>query len=269
VHTQSSAEYWTRSGSLVHTDPKGQHDAEIPDNVRIFAFGGTQHGPAGFPPSRGNGKNLANPGDYRPLLRALLLSLDGWTRGGPPCPESICPTIRDGTLVDWHQVSTGFPDIPDAGYPMIIQQPPVLDFGPRWRSDGIVDRQPPAVLATYRTLVPRVDADGNELGCLLPPEVAVPVATYTGWNLRSAAAGAEDQLVSLGGSYIPFCRTRAEREQRQDPRISVEERYAGLDNYLQKLSAVCRDMEAGGLLLPEDGERIIARQKERIGELFP
>jgi hypothetical protein len=52
MHTQSAAEYWHRAGSLVHTDPLGKTDAEIPDNVRIYSFGGTQHGPAPFPPTK-------------------------------------------------------------------------------------------------------------------------------------------------------------------------------------------------------------------------
>ena len=52
MHTQSAAEYWHRAGSLVHTDPLGTKDADIPDNVRIYSFGGTQHGPAAFPPLR-------------------------------------------------------------------------------------------------------------------------------------------------------------------------------------------------------------------------
>ena len=55
----------------------------------------------------------------------------------------------------------------------------------------------------------RHDADGNDLGTLLPAEVAVPLATYTGWNLRRREAGAEGMLASLAGSYLPFPRTRA------------------------------------------------------------
>ena len=50
------------------------------------------------------------------------------------------------------------------------------------------------------------------LSWLAEPEVAVPVATHTGWNLRRAEAGAENELVSLTGSYIPFPVTQAERE---------------------------------------------------------
>ena len=44
------------------------------------------HGPASDPPERGIADNLANPGDYRPLLRALLESLDRWVRDGVEPP---------------------------------------------------------------------------------------------------------------------------------------------------------------------------------------
>ena len=76
MHTQSAAEYWHRAGSLVHTDPLGTKDAEVPDNVRIYSIGGTQHGPASFPPAKGTGDNLANFADYRPVLRVLLYPIE-------------------------------------------------------------------------------------------------------------------------------------------------------------------------------------------------
>ena len=63
MHTQSAAEYWHRSGSILHTDPLGTKDADIPDNVRIYSFGGTQHGPAPFPPSKAATDNYDNFGD--------------------------------------------------------------------------------------------------------------------------------------------------------------------------------------------------------------
>jgi hypothetical protein len=266
LHTQSSAEYWTRSGSLVHTDPKGRFDASPPDNVRIYAFGGTQHGPAGYPPSQGNGKYLSNPGDYRPLLRALLIGLDDWCRGDAACPASVYPRLCDGTLVDWHVWATGFPDLPGVLYPEVIQQPPLLYFGPRWRAERVIDVQPPQTWAAYRTLVPRCNEDGNELGCLSPPEVTVPDATYTGWNLRSANAGAEDELVSLVGSYFPLSATQDERQTAGDPRASLQERYGDLAGYLEQLDAACRNLEESRYLLAEDRERIFQRQRERLAD---
>jgi hypothetical protein len=268
LHTQSAAEYWTRSGSLALTDPLGQRDAEVPANVRIYSFGGTQHGPSSFPPSKGSGKNLSNPADYKPFLRALLLALDRWVRDGVPAPASVYPTIRDGTLVAWDEKSTGFPCIPGVDYPQVIQQPSYWDFGPKWLTEGIVDLQPPQARGDYRVLVPRCGDDGNELGCLLPPEVAVPVATFTGWNLRSREAGAENELVSLQGSYLPFPVTKSERVQGNDPRLSIEERYGTLDRYLAQLTAECQELQEAGFMLAEDVQRTINVQRERVAPFF-
>lgn len=268
MHTQSSGEYWTRSGSLVHTDPLGTRDSDVPASVRIYALGGTQHGPAGWPLSAGSGQNLPNPGDYRPFLRTLLLALDRWVAEGTEPPTSRYPTIRDGTLVDWRHGSTGFPNIPGTNYPEIIQQPSFLDFGPRWQTQRITDFQPPVIRGDYKVMAPRCDRDGNDLGCLQPPEVAVPVATYTGWNLRKADAGAEGQLVSLTGSYIPFPRTRVDREQSGDPRPSVQERYQSLDEYVWQFTAACDKLRGEGYLLEEDAERLIKIHRERVSKLF-
>ena len=268
MHTQSAAEYWTRSGSLVHTDPLGTRDAAPPEGVRFYTFGGTQHGPSGFPPSAGNGQNLTNPGDYKPFLRSLLLALDKWAKDGTEPPPSIVPSISDGTLVDWRHAGTGFPNIPGVAYPETIQQPSLLDFGPRWETERIIDLQPPRLRGDYRVLAPRCGADGNELGCLLPVEVAVPVATYTGWNPRKADVGAEGQLVSLTGSYIPFPVTKADREKTGDPRPSVHERYGLLDEYTRQLTAAADTLKASGYLLEEDHVRLVKLHRERVAKLF-
>ena len=267
-HTQSSAEYWSRCGSLPHTDPLGQRDAELPETVRLYTFGGTQHGPSSYPPTRGSGKNLRNPADYRPFLRALLLALEEWVRDGVSPPPSVHPTIRGGTLVDFHQEATGFPSIPGIRYPSVIHAPSVLDFGPRWKSDRIIDTQPPRKGPQYRVLAARTDADGNPLGCLLPPEVAVPLATFTGWNLRHHEAGGQDQLVGLAGSYIPFAKTRAERERLGDPRPSVEERYSSIENYMAELRRECTELVRGRYLREEEVEPIVKRQIARAREAF-
>jgi hypothetical protein len=268
LHTQSAAEYWTRSGSLAHTDPLGTRDAEIPACVRVYLFGGTQHGPSSYPPGRGDGQSPANPGDYKPYLRALLLALDRWSQGGQPAPASVYPTIREGTLVAWDQPSSGFPVIPGVRYPTVIQQPSYWDYGPRWHTHRIIDQQPPISRGDYRVLVPRCGPDGNELGCLSPPEVAVPVATYTGWNLRHKEAGAENELVSLQGSYLPFPVTKGDRQKTNDPRLSIEERYGTLDKYLAELEAKCRHLENAGYLLSEDVARTLSVHRKRVEPLF-
>ena len=120
----------------------------------------------------------------------------------------------------------------------------------------------------YRVLAPRCGIDGNELGCLLPVEVTVPTATYTGWNLRKADVGAEGQLVSLTGSYIPFPVTKADRERTGDPRQSVQERYGSLDEYVRQLTTTADTLKAAGYLLDEDAARLIKLHRERSEKLF-
>jgi hypothetical protein len=268
MHTQSAAEYWHRSGSLVHTDPLGTRDADIPENVRIYAFGGTQHGPAGWPPTRGNAENLHNPGDYRPLLRALLDALDHWVKEGTPPPPSVYPRIDQDTLVDWRQKSTGFPPLPNVRYPEVIQRPSLLDLGPDFASRGLITVEPPRLVGHHVVRVPRSGPDGNDLGTLLVPEVAVPLATYTGWNLRRRDVGAEAMLANLTGSYIPLPRTRADRQKTGDPRLSVEERYRSFDVYRQRFEAACKDLTKGRYLLAEDAEQAMAGLA-RVRDQFP
>lgn len=256
MHTYSCAEYWHRSGSLVHTDPLGKRDVEIPDGVRLYAFGGTQHGPASYPPNRGIADNLLNPGDYKPFLRALLEALDQWARDGIEPPPSIYPKIADRTLVNWHQKDTGFPALPGVRYPEVIQQPNAMDLGPDFHTKGILSIHPPKLLGPYPVLVPRSDSDGNDLGCLLPPEVGVPLATYTGWNLRHRDVGAEGMLASLFGSYLPFPRDIETRKATGDPRKSIEERYRGFADYSKKSADYCNDLARRNYLLKEDVERM-------------
>jgi hypothetical protein len=267
IHTQSAAEYWHRSGSLVHTDPLGNKDAVIPDNVRIYAFGGTQHGPAGDPPQRGIAENLANPGDYKVFLRGLLDALDAWVKTGTAPPPSVYPRIDQGTLVYWSQKSTGFPSMPGVRYPEVIQRPAYLDFGPDFLTKGIISMEPPKQGEPYFVMVARSGPDGNDLGSLLPPEVAVPLATYTGWNLRRKDVGAEGMLANLLGSYLPFPKTKAERDKTGDPRPSIEERYGSFDNYQKQFTAACNDLVKRRYLLQEDADRLI-KNREKVRDQF-
>jgi hypothetical protein len=268
MHTQGTGEYWHRSGSLVHTDPLGARDADIPDGVRVYTFGGTQHGPAADPPGRGIADNLLNPADYRPFLKALVDALDAWARDGTPPPPSVYPRIDQGTLVPWRQTDTGFPAIPGVRYPEVIQCPSALDYGPEFRSRGIITVEPPKVLGQYVVLVPKSGPDGNDLGTLLPPEVMVPLATYTGWNLRRRDVGAEAMLASLAGSSLPLPRTRAEREKAGDPRESIAERYGSYEAYRRQFAAACDELKKGRYILPEDADQLL-KGLDRLRDRFP
>ena len=112
----------------------------------------------------------------------------------------------------------------------------------------------------YRPLVTQVDADGNETAGILLPEIAVPVATHTGWNLYKAPFP-EGELCDRDGTYIPFAATRAEREAKSDPRPSLEERYGDHDGYVRRMEEAANQLVAARLLLREDAERFIAKAK--------
>jgi hypothetical protein len=216
-HTQSSSEYWHRSGSLVHTDPLGQKDSEIPPEVRLYTFGGTQHGPgSGTPGPKGGGKQPSNPADYRPLLRGLLVALDAWVKNGTEPPPSVYPKIADGTLVGWKKDESGWPDVPGVEYPQVIQQPPFLFRGPEWETRRIATVEPPEIKGHYVVKVPAIGPDGNERGTLNLPAISVPAASYTSWNLRDESIGAAGELLSLQGSYL---RSRALEGRATRPRI--------------------------------------------------
>ena len=91
------------------------------------------------------------------------------------------------------------------------------------------------------------------------PEVQVPLASYTGWNLRSRNIGAPEELYSMAGSWIPFPLSKAEREQRKDPRISIEERYPNQGDYLDRITAAAQKLVEQGFLLDQDVPKLRER----------
>jgi hypothetical protein len=266
MHTQTSAEYWNRAGSLAHTDPAGTRDSRIPDEVRIYAFGGAQHGPgSGNASEPGNGQLPDNPTDYRPLLRALLVALDRWVRDDVEPPESRYPRIDEGTLVVWDEISSGWRALPGIRYPDVIHQPAFVDYGAEFLNWGRITQQPPVAGGSYRVLVPAYDVDNNERGMLQLPSVAVPLATFTGWNHRAARTGAEAELLRLNGSYIAFPRTTTERMECGDPRAAILERYASFEEYRARFQSAAQQLAAERYLLEEDLPRLMEfaeRQRE-------
>src|SRR5262249_49786795 len=145
--------------------------------------------------------------------------------------------------------------------------PPALDLGRDFLAKGIITVEPPRILGHYGVLVPKSDADGNDRGTLLPPEVGVPLATYTGWNLRRRAAGAEGALASLLGSYLPFALTDKERKETGDPRRAVRERYKDFAAYRTAYAAYCGKLVKDGYLLKEDADRLVA-SRAKVRKLF-
>jgi hypothetical protein len=136
------------------------------------------------------------------------------------------------------------------------------------RSANRVDVQPdwvypePTPASSYTTLVPQVDDDGNEVDGIRLPDIAVPLATYTGWNLYKAPYP-EGEFCDREGSYVPFAKTKAERLAAGDPRPSLEERYSNHQAYVQRVTEVVRALQDARLLLPEDAARFVEEAAAR------
>ncbi len=111
----------------------------------------------------------------------------------------------------------------------------------------------------FPVMAPQVDQDGIDLAGVRMPEVAVPLATYTGWNPRDPKTVAPEQLVDFAGSYIPFAKAKAERERTGDPRLSLEERYTGRAQYPGLVAEAGVKLIKGGYLLAEDLPALIER----------
>lgn len=253
-YTNSSYEYWGRAASLIHTSVDGTRDVAPPPDTRIYLLSAGQHGVAAFPPSRTIGQQTNNPLDYRWVMRSLLVSMNRWVTDGTAPPESRYPRIADGTLVA--PAKMAFPKIPGVNVALVPHLAYRADYGPDFNTRGVVSKEPPVIGAAFPVLVPQVDADGNELAGVRVPELAVPVATYTGWNLFNERSGPTDVVSSMQGSFIPLAATKVDRERTGDPRKAVDERYENRAQFLARIGKVATDLADQGYLLPADLARI-------------
>ena len=256
IHLNSGTEYWQAGQSLVTTDPLGQRDTTPPDNVRIWSMSSVAH--QGVNPAMPKGVCAMpyNLTDYRPLLRGALVALDRWVKDGTPAPKSRYPRIADGALVPAIKLDLAIPGLAMAKGP---NPKPRLDFGPDIDKGIIGKALPVALKDQYRVLVPRVDADGNETGGLALPEISVPTGTAMGWSVRSEFGGGTGGLCYLDGAFLPFAKTKAEREATKDPRPSLAERYRDNADYAERVKAAAIALEHDGYILPEDTKRIADR----------
>jgi hypothetical protein len=246
-YSNGSYEYYGRAASLIHTTRDGKSDLPPAPNSRIYFFAGSQHGNGSIPPRKLEAQNLADTNDYRPAMRALLVAMQEWLKDDKAPPPSQFPQVAKDQLVSLGAVA--FPHIEGLRIPQHKREAYRLDFS----------TQPPKLGDPYPTLVPQVDVDGNETSGVRMPEVAVPLASYTGWNLRTAAIGSPDELYSMVGSWIPFPRTAADRERAKDPRRSIEERYSNKREYLEKITAAAQQLQRAGFLVDGDIERVRER----------
>jgi hypothetical protein len=263
----SANEYWVKGASLFHTDLAGKMD--LPDHpmARLYFMSSMQHG-TGNGDAKGACQQFGNPLDSGPVQRALWEALDQWSTKGVAPPPSMVPRLADGTLVaPMPQQTQGFPKIPGVTYTGLKSTRYLLNYGPHYYETGIMTVNPPVITppmfdnpkngAIYPTFVPKTDADGNDIAGVRLPDVKVPLATYTGWALRSGAQGNDG--CEGTGQMIAFSKTKAERVASGDPRLSIEERYASADVYSAAARQAIDDLIARRYMLREDADAYLQR----------
>jgi hypothetical protein len=245
IHTDSEHEWWASRGSLLVTDLQGNH-LDLPNDVRAYMIAGTPHFSEAGERMR-NAPTMAlpvNPMHAGPPMRALIAAMQVWITTGIEPPASRVPMRAHGTLVEASDaVPRNIPGLPYAA----------IHTGAAFTDPSVL---PAKILGTYPVFVPRADKDGMAIAGIRMLPLAVPRATYTGWNPRAQGFGA-GTLFPLQGSVVPISATRAEREASGDPRPSLAERYADNAAYVAAVRSAAARMVAERLLLPQDAARAI------------
>ena len=254
AYIHHSGEYWSSGAALTHTDAEGTADVEIPANVRIYSINGTAHGYAnldgGRPEPRSGYYLPFNPNAAHFIEVPLLEALARWVMFDWLPPPSSYPRIDRDELVAVEMFT--FPAVPDVEAPVLVELHPRFQWGERFEQ-GILDNALPAPGPLYPNLVPVAGPDGNETAGIRTPHVAVPVASYTGWNFPESFDGAENTVASrLSGAWLPFCKDRQERISRGDSRKSLAERYKGRGDYLDRLRRYAEKLVEQELMFAED-----------------
>jgi Alpha/beta hydrolase domain len=256
IQSDSEHEWWASRASLLVTDLAGNH-LDLPADVRAYMIAGSPHfaEPGGRMRSAPAMALPVNPMHAGAPMRALLTAMQAWITLGVEPPASRVPMRAHGTLVE---ASTAVPrDIPGLPYTGIYT-------GASFTDPSVL---PARLLGTYPVFVPRADKDGMAIAGIRMLPLAVPRATYTGWNPRAKGFG-PGALFPLQGAVVPFAATRAEREASGDPRPSVAERYADSAAYVAAVRAAAAQMVAERLLLPQDAERAIGlATQDRLSQL--
>ena len=293
-----SAEVWALKLTPEWVGTDAAEDIPLPDNVRRYYIPSTTHGGgvggfntslpgSGLPPigpacpgnNFGNAVLPANPVPHTQTVNALRAHFRNWVMRGTPPPDSVWPRMKSGDLVEATRQAMGFPVIPSlaaasqtAPDNLIM---PVLDYdwGPQFNyndTSGVPSRQPPPIKRVLKMLVPRVDADGNELGGVPVVLRDAPLGTYLGWNITAGGERPfhQGQICDYAGGMIPFAKTREERQASGDPRLSLEERYQDHAGYVAAARSAASKAVAAGFLLQEDADAL-ARQADASAVLRP
>ena len=264
IQTHTEGDYWVRHVSLNHTDCRDGQDVRLPETTRMYHLTGAPHMARPVDDPIWIGQLTPNNMSAAPYRRAMLSLLDRWASDGTPPPPSLLPSCANGTLVTAAEVLTRYPQIPGVTLPKGPSRLPRYDYGPEFDSRGIVSKFPPEAVPgqEYPIRVPSIDSDGNGIAGLRYPDVEVPLGTYNGWSLRREGFAEGDQFWNTG-SFVPFARTRGEREASGDPRPSIEERYPDHATYVEAVARVCAQRVAERLMLQEDADRFIAAARAR------
>ena len=268
----------------VGTDPK--EDISMPENVRRYYVGSTAHGGGvgGFDTSlpgvglsktpvecpgnnSGVGVLAANPMPHGEVVNAITVHFRDWVMRNVAPPPSRYPTLREKQLVEANKTAMGFPTIPGlratAPEPGFIN--PLLDYdwGPDFNPNdgsGVMASVTPRIKQVIKMLVPKVDADGNEIGGVPVVLREAPLGTYTGWNITAGGAMPfhKDKLCMYAGGMIPFAKTKAERTANNDPRLSLEERYTDHAGYVAAVRKAAASALQQKFLLQQDADALIA-----------
>jgi hypothetical protein len=269
MELMGSAEFYSLRASMTFTGSSAKSDLPLPENVRRYYMNSATHGggAGGFyvEPSAQqlvvNCDLAANPVPEKPTRRALILAMKQWVVDGTAPPPSMYPTLKDKTLIPAQDLMAKYPKFPGATFtPSMLNPNLIYRVGPKFNAvdvSGIASEQPPTVLGAAPAVVPTVDADGNEIGGIRAPLRQNPLGTYTGWNPTSTGFR-KGEYCSLRGGYIPFARTKAEREAKHDPRLSLEERYPSHAEYVRRVRASAEAMVKQRLLLEDDAQKMIA-----------
>jgi hypothetical protein len=276
-----AAEIWGLKLGPEWVGTSAKEDVALPPNVRRYYVASTSHGggAGGFDtslpaaglqkpvvcPGNNSGSSVlpANPMPHTETFRALSFHFRNWVMRNVAPPDSRYPTLRDGQLVEPTKAAMGFPTVPgvraSAPEPGFIN--PVLDYdwGPQFDpidASGVPTNVPPPIRHVIRTLVPKVNADGNEIGGVPVVLLDAPLGTYLGWNI-TANGFHKDKLCMYAGGMVPFATTKAEREKTGDPRLSLEERYKDHDGYVAAVRKAAVIAVAQGFLLPKDADVLI------------
>ena len=266
MFTNTSAEYWRGDAALIHTDLETLTDAPQSPSVRRYHFAGCQHGSGEFPPLEIRtadgikGQLPFNSVDYAPLSRAVLENLDRWVTTGEEPPPSRHPSLDNGTAVESHTLLERFAQLPNVRVPTQATRAIRLDYGPEVDL-GRTTTLPAVEGEEFPALVADLDESFNERGGIRLPDLSVPVATYTGWNLRDESIGNPNLYIGITGGLagwtLPLPVTQADREATGDPRASIEERYTDREDYLEKVTGAAMELVAEGYLLEEDVPEVV------------